>query len=147
MSRTTSCGFFAEKNPISFIHYQHYSEIFPASLTKLNSKCARKLLKGTWFCEKKSCFFMVSGHWAKPTRSFEEIFSARLSKLHLQVPENHFDGTHSLKKFFFTITLGHWEKKFQLFDERFSTGFQRSLSTCPGKLYEEYFWENLIFWN
>ena len=52
-----------------------------------------------------------------------------------------------LEEVFFTITLGHWEKKFQLFDERFSTGFQRSLSTCPGKLYEEYFWENLIFWN
>ena len=88
---------------------------------------------------KKTSFFMVSGHRAKPTRRFEEVFSAGLSKLHLRVPEKHFDWTQSLKKLIFTITLGHWEKKFQLFDKRFSTGFQRSLSTCPGKHFEEYF--------
>ena len=56
VSRGTSCEFFAEKNPTNFGQYQHYGEIFPASLTKLNSKCARKLFEGIWFCEKKLLF-------------------------------------------------------------------------------------------
>ena len=84
-------------------------------------------------------FFLFSGHRAKPRRRFKEIFSAGLSKLHLRVPEKHFDWTHSLKKLNFTITSGHWEKKCQLFDKRFSTGFQKSLFTCPGKPFEDYF--------
>ena len=71
--RNTLRIFLQKKNPISSGHYQHYGEIFLASLTKLNSKCARKLFEGFWFCEKK-LFLMFSGHRAKPRRRLAEKY-------------------------------------------------------------------------
>ena len=56
VSRGTSCEFFAVKKPINFGHYQHYGEIFPVSLTKLNSKCAREFFK-EFDSAKKNFFF------------------------------------------------------------------------------------------
>ena len=112
---------------------------FLASLTKLNSKYARKLFWRNLFPRKTQLFFIVFGHQAKHKRTLEEIFSAGLSKLNLRVPEKHFDWTHSLKKLIFIITSGPWEKICRLFGKRFSTEFWKSHSTCPGKHFGTFF--------
>ena len=140
VSRGTSCGFFCRKKILSLLD-------IISTMAKFSRQAWQKWIlsvHGSFWKEfdsaiKKTTFFMVSGHRVKPTRRFEELFSAGLSNLHLRVPEKHFDWTHSLKKLFFIITSGHWEKMCQLFDKRISTGFWKSHSTCPGKHVEAFF--------